>query len=124
MSRPVSYDIIDMVLLEVGKIKEASHQRRHIPQEHMVALNLCLDEAQLDGEAWTQENMDAGYDRGTYFEFWKDPDRRQDQQDFVDFELTIGGMLHWCKCHAKPPETLGWHKDPEAGDSVKVLNNW
>lgn len=127
MARPVSYDIIDMVFKDVGNIKEASHQRRHIPQEHMVALNLCLDEAQLDGiqgAYWQQENIDVGYEKETYFEFWRCAERRLDYEDFLRWECGEGGIVQWCKDHAKPPETLGWHQDPVAGDSIKILNNW
>jgi hypothetical protein len=116
MSRPVCYDIIDQVFGEVGKIKEASHKLRHIPQEHQRGLAFCFQEAQFDTAGGTMWSSDEGaWD--DYIEYW------QDFRDSGLFEESKRWIWEWCEEMADL-EHFGWHRDAEAGDHIKILNNW
>ena len=119
MSRPVCYDIIDRVFGEVGMIKEASHQRRHIPQEHQRGLAICFQEAQFDtagGCLWSSD--EGAWD--DYIEYWQDFRAGGPESEFEESRCW---MLEWCE-DMVDLEHFGWHRDPEAGDFIKILNNW
>jgi len=107
-------DIINMATRQAN----LEYASRHIPKKHMALTQTCHKEMFI-GKAC------GGFDWRWEIDSWG-LDEQDNPKNFIEFMLE--GDDHYQVVGPIDEDdlypTFGWHLDKDAGDFIKILNNW